>query len=69
MKILLPFLIIAVNLFVFSLIGVLLWNLLMPNIFSLPKLTYLQFLGLSVLVRLAFGRISIKIGKKQNLRS
>ncbi len=33
-----------------------LWNVLMPAIFTLPRITYWQALGLFVLARILFGR-------------
>jgi hypothetical protein len=35
----------------------LLWNVLLPQIFALPQIGYLQAVGLLVLTRLLFGRI------------
>lgn len=42
-------------LFLFSLITMLLWNALMPQIFHLPVITYWQAIGLLILARLFFG--------------
>jgi ABC-type multidrug transport system fused ATPase/permease subunit len=39
----------------FSAIAMLLWNWLMPEIFNLPAISYLQALGLFVLFRIFFG--------------
>ncbi len=44
-------------LLVFSALVQLLWNWLMPEIFGLKPVTYLQALGLLVLTRLLFGRV------------
>ena len=40
---------------VFGLAAMLLWNVLMPPIFALPQIGYLQAVGLLVLARLLFG--------------
>jgi hypothetical protein len=42
---------------VFGLAAMLLWNVLMPPIFALPQISYLQAVGLLVLARLLFGGI------------
>ena len=39
-----------------SLVTMLLWNALMPDIFGLPEITYFQALGLLVLSKILFGR-------------
>jgi len=44
--------------FVFGTFIMLLWNWLMPMIFSLPEINYLQAVGILVLTRLLFGGIS-----------
>lgn len=41
--------------FLIFLVTMLLWNNLMPNIFSLPQITYWQAAGLLILGRLLFG--------------
>ena len=41
-----------------------LWNWLMPVIFALPRITFLQALGLFVLSKLLFG--SFNINRKKN---
>jgi ABC-type multidrug transport system fused ATPase/permease subunit len=46
----------------FSVVVMLLWNLLMPDIFGLPVINYWQSLGLSVLARILFGGLG-GIGK------
>jgi hypothetical protein len=40
---------------VFGLAAMLLWNLLMPQIFALPSISFLQAVGLLILARLLFG--------------
>ncbi len=40
--------------FIFGLIVMLLWNWLMPNIFSLPEITYIQAWGLVLLSHILF---------------
>ena len=40
---------------VFGLVVMLLWNMLMPQIFGLPELDYLQAAGLLILGRILFG--------------
>jgi hypothetical protein len=44
--------------FVFALSGaiMLLWNLLLPDLFQLPEISYWQAMGLFALSRLLFGR-------------
>jgi hypothetical protein len=42
---------------VFGAVVMLLWNALMPQIFALPQISYLQAAGLLVLARLLFGGI------------
>jgi len=42
---------------VFGAAVMLLWNALMPQIFTLPQISYLQSVGLLVLARLLFGGI------------
>ncbi len=49
--------IVLVFLLVFSVFIRLLWNWLMPDIFGLRTITYLQALGLLLLCRLLFGRM------------
>ncbi len=46
---------ILVALVLFSLITMLLWNALMPQIFHLPVINYWQAIGLLILARLFFG--------------
>jgi len=41
----------------FGVAVMLLWNALLPSIFALPQIGYLQAVGLLVLVRLLFGGI------------
>jgi len=42
---------------VFGLAAMLLWNELMPQLFALPQISYLQAVGLLILARLLFGGI------------
>jgi hypothetical protein len=50
-------------------IVMLLWNLLLPEIFKLPQIGFWQAAGLLVLSRLLFGRRGVKFeGWKQRLR-
>ena len=42
---------------VFGVVVMLLWNALMPQIFALPQISYLQAAGLLVLARVLFGGI------------
>ena len=42
---------------VFAVAVMLLWNALLPEIFALPQISYLQAAGLLILVRLLFGGI------------
>ena len=49
--------VVLVFLVVFALFVRLLWNWLMPEIFGLGTITYLQALGLLLLSRLLFGRV------------
>lgn len=46
-----------------SLPVLLLWNWLMPIIFNLPKLTWLQALGVNILAGLIFKPTSVKVNK------
>ena len=43
----------------------LLWNWLVPTIFGLGKITFLQAFGLKLLLGLIFGRVSFKETRKQ----
>ena len=45
-----------------------LWNVLMPVIFALPKITYWQALGLFVLARILFGRFGGGGGWRNRMR-
>jgi hypothetical protein len=47
---------------VFSAAVMLLWNVLMPDIFGLPVINYWQSLGLSVLARILFGGLDFMGG-------
>jgi hypothetical protein len=40
---------------VFSVVVMLLWNILMPTLFALPQISYLHAAGLLILARLLFG--------------
>jgi hypothetical protein len=42
---------------VFAVAAMLLWNALLPEIFALPQISYLQAVGLLILARLLFGGI------------
>lgn len=44
----------------------LLWNVLLPDLFGFPKIDYLQAVGLVVLARLIFGGISFRQGGKKH---
>lgn len=48
----------------FSIVTMLLWNWLMPVIFSLPKITWLQAFGLTILLHLLIG--GANVSKKSN---
>ena len=43
----------------------LLWNWLVPTIFGLGKITFLQAIGLKLLLGLTFGRVSFNETRKQ----
>lgn len=43
----------------------LLWNWLVPSIFGLGKITFLQAFGLKLLLGLVFGRVSFNETRKQ----
>lgn len=43
----------------------LLWNWLVPTIFGLGKITFLQAFGLKLLLGLVFGRVSFNETRKQ----
>jgi hypothetical protein len=43
--------------FLFGLVIMLLWNWLMPHIFSLPEITYWEGIGLLILSCILFGRV------------
>jgi hypothetical protein len=42
---------------IFAVVVMLLWNALLPQIFALPQISYLQAAGLLILARLLFGGI------------
>lgn len=42
----------------------LLWNLLMPEIFGLERITFLQAFGMKILLGLTFGRVSYNEKRK-----
>ena len=46
---------------VFAVAVVLLWNALMPRIFSLPEISYPQAVGLLILARLLFGGVGASL--------
>ena len=48
---------------VFGLVTMLLWNALMPAIFGLPVITYLQALGLLLLSKILLGRFGPSGGR------
>lgn len=48
---------------VFGLVTMLLWNALMPVIFGLPVITYLQALGLLILSKILFGGFGHRGGR------
>ena len=49
--------------FLLALPTMILWNILMPVIFGLPKIGWLQAWGLMILVRMIFATSSISSGK------
>lgn len=51
--------------FIFGVFVMLLWNVLLPDLFNLPKISYLQSVGLVVLARLIFGGIAINQGTRK----
>ncbi|MCG8309621.1 MAG: hypothetical protein MI975_19660 [Cytophagales bacterium] len=53
---------------IFGAFVMLLWNALLPDLFSFPRINYLQSVGLVVLARLIFGGISFRQGKHPNFR-
>jgi hypothetical protein len=53
----------------FSLVVFLLWNWLMPVIFGLPTITYLQALGLLVLSKILFFGFHKRSGPPSHLKS
>lgn len=48
---------------IFGVFVMLLWNVLLPDLFSFPKINYLQSVGLVVLARLIFGGVSFRNGE------
>jgi len=50
-------LIMLVTCVLFGVVVMLLWNALLPEIFALPQISYLQAVGLLILARLLFGGI------------
>ena len=42
--------------FLYPLIEVVIWNWIVPDLFSLPYLTYWQMFGLSIMAQLIFGK-------------
>jgi hypothetical protein len=52
-------LIVLATIAVFSAVAMVLWNVLMPDIFALPTLNYGQAAGLLVLARILFGGLSV----------
>ena len=55
----------AVFALVFGILVMLLWNWLMPLIFGLPEITYWQAFGIVILVKLVFGTIGHRHGRKE----
>lgn len=49
------------NIFLSPLIAVVIWNRIVPELFSLPFLTYWQMFGLIIMVQLICGRPIIEI--------
>jgi len=49
---------------VFGVVVMLLWNMLMPQIFILPVLNYWQALGLLILARVLFGGLGHGFGRR-----
>jgi hypothetical protein len=58
----------AVFALVFGILVMLLWNWLMPLIFGLPEITYWQAFGIVILVKLVFGTIGHRHGRKEGGR-
>ncbi len=52
----------------FSAAAMLLWNALMPQLFALPQVDYLQAVGLLVLARLLFGGLGGWHGGSRGMR-
>lgn len=50
---------------IFGAFVMLLWNALLPDLFSFPEINYLQSVGLIVLARLIFGGISFRQGVRK----
>lgn len=50
--------------FVTGLIVMLLWNWIMPIVFGLTKITYLQGWGIAALTGILFNRLSVKSEKE-----
>ena len=53
---------------VFATITMLLWNALLPRLFGLPVLSWLEALGLLALCRVLFGGISGGFGRRAGIR-
>ena len=51
---------------IFGVFVMLLWNVLLPDLFSFPRISYLQAVGLVVLARLIFGGIAFRQGGKKH---
>lgn len=56
-------LIIGIILLIDGLVVMLLWNWIMPHLFSLPEITLAMAIGMSILLGFLFGAIKIKLGK------
>lgn len=56
-------LIVFISSFIFSVFVMLLWNWLMPVIFKLPNITWIQAWGINLLFGMLFSRININNSK------
>ena len=61
--IILGLLIFAAFALVFAIPTCLLWNWLMPTLFNLPEITYIQTVGLMFLIRFLFDGIKVNSSK------
>lgn len=54
---------------IFGIFVMLLWNALLPDLFKLPQIDYLQSVGLIILARLIFGGVFFQYGHKKSKTS